>query len=79
MSTQAQEPYASRLSKQYVDGRNLNARVELHRRFSTHPCGWTHWIFDQMDLPLGTRVLELGCGTGLLWKNNVEESALRGA
>jgi ubiquinone/menaquinone biosynthesis C-methylase UbiE len=44
----------------------------LHRRFSTNPYGWTHWIFDQTDVPPEARVLELGCGPGFLWKNNVK-------
>ena len=71
MSRAQQQPYALQLRKQYVDGRNLNARFELQRRFSTKPFGWTRWVFDQMALPSGARVLELGCGTGLLWKTNL--------
>ncbi|SRR5579885_126221 len=70
MSIHAQESYASRVRKQYGDGRNLNARFELHRRFSTNPYGWTRWVFDQMRLGPQARVLELGCGTGVLWNIN---------
>ncbi len=65
-----QRPYLSRLRDQYRDSRNLKARIELHRQFSTNPYGWTRWIFDQMSFAPDARVLELGCGTGLLWKAN---------
>jgi len=29
------------------------------------------WIFDQFDLPASGHILELGCGTGKLWQNNL--------
>jgi SAM-dependent methyltransferase len=28
------------------------------------------WVFDQLILPLGAVVLEVGCGPGLLWEKN---------
>ena len=37
--------------RQYRDSRNLSARIDLHRRLSTHPRPWRQWLFDQMDLP----------------------------
>jgi len=70
VTAQGPEPYAARLRRQYSDADNLNARLELHRRFSTNPYGWTRWVFDQISLAPEARVLELGCGTGLLWKAN---------
>ena len=55
-------------TEQYRDETNLNARLELHRRFSTNPYGWFPWIFDTLEsLPSPARVLELGCGPGYLW------------
>jgi SAM-dependent methyltransferase len=58
-------------SDQYRDSSNLDARVELHRRFSTNPYGWSHWVFDALlKLPADAKILELGCGPGLLWKEN---------
>ena len=54
---------------QYKGAGNLDARIEVHRRFSTNPQGWFHWVFDTLvELPDNTNVLELGCGTGTLWK-----------
>jgi len=56
--------------EQYRNDANLNARINLHRRFSTNPISWNRWAFEQMRLPDGARVLELGAGTGLLWGEN---------
>ncbi len=60
------------MEKQYRDGSNLGARVALQARFSTNPYGWQRWVFDQLDLPPSARLLELGCGPGLLWKENLD-------
>jgi ubiquinone/menaquinone biosynthesis C-methylase UbiE len=56
--------------EQYRNDANLTARINLHRRFSTSPISWNRWVFDQMRLPVGARVLELGAGTGVLWGEN---------
>jgi SAM-dependent methyltransferase len=60
------------LAKQYRDGTNLNARILLHMKFSTNPYGWFGWVFDQFNLPAQGRILELGCGAGTLWMDNLE-------
>jgi ubiquinone/menaquinone biosynthesis C-methylase UbiE len=57
---------------QYRDPSNLDARVVIHQRFSTNPYGWFKWVFDRLaKLPDNARILELGCGHALLWKENV--------
>lgn len=56
---------------QYRDASNLCARSNLHARFSTHPVAWFHWMFDQFTLPARCRILELGCGPGGLWAENM--------
>jgi SAM-dependent methyltransferase len=55
---------------QYRTSVNLDARIALHQRYSTNPRGWYAWMFDQLTLPAGARVLELGGGTGALWAHN---------
>lgn len=56
---------------QYKNSANLEARIELHRRFSTNPYGWCRWVFDALaKLPDDAKILELGCGPGLLWQEN---------
>jgi len=59
------------LNKQYRNSSNLQARIDLHARFSTNTYGWFRWIFDHLQLPSRARVLELGCGPGLLWRENL--------
>lgn len=57
---------------QYTDSKNLSARVSLHVRFSTNPLGWMNWLFDQLDLREVTHILEIGCGPGGLWRDQVK-------
>jgi ubiquinone/menaquinone biosynthesis C-methylase UbiE len=57
---------------QYRDSSNLDARVMIHQRFSTNSYGWFKWVFDTLlTLPDNAKILELGCGPGYLWKENV--------
>lgn len=58
-------------SKQYKTADNLTARVNLHKAFSANKYGWCHWVFDQLDLPPRVRILEIGCGRGDLWQENM--------
>ncbi len=59
-------------SDQYKDAGNLNARIQLHERYSTNPYGWFRWVFDQIELPPQAYILEVGCGSGKLWSENLE-------
>ena len=58
--------------EQYRDDANLRARLDLHRRFSTNPQPWHRWVFDQLDLPDEADILEVGCGPGELWLQNLD-------
>jgi ubiquinone/menaquinone biosynthesis C-methylase UbiE len=57
-------------SQQYQNSLNLEARIQLHQRFSTNKYGWPKWVFDHLVIPSESRILELGCGTALLWLEN---------
>ncbi len=59
------------LEKQYKDSSNLDARFQLHQRFSVNQYGWHPWVFDHFNLPSRCRILELGCGPGYLWLENL--------
>ena len=59
------------VEEQYTAPTNLEARISLHVRFSTNKYGWHRWVFDQFEFRRGARVLELGCGVGQLWLDNV--------
>ncbi|MBT5874712.1 MAG: class I SAM-dependent methyltransferase, partial [Candidatus Latescibacteria bacterium] len=58
------------LRDQYRTSVHLNARIDLHDRFSTNPYDFSLWIFDQMTFPSNCHALEVGCGTGKLWFAN---------
>lgn len=55
---------------QYRTDANLDARIQVHKRFSVNPGRWTEWVFARLDLRPGERVLEIGCGPGGLWQEN---------
>jgi ubiquinone/menaquinone biosynthesis C-methylase UbiE len=57
--------------EQYKDARYLNARILLHQRFSSNPYGWFKWVFDQFNLHPYAKILEIGCGPGMLWSENM--------
>lgn len=58
------------LVEQYKNGKNIDARITLHSRCSSNPQSWFSWIYEQMNLAPEMKVLELGCGSGMLWKEN---------
>lgn len=58
------------LKQEYRDGKRLGQRVNLHDLFSLNRYGWYPWVFDQFQIPAHGRLLELGCGPGLLWQRN---------
>lgn len=59
------------LSDQYKDARNLKARIQLHQQFSTNKTSFMSWIFDLLRLPLEATILDIGCGPGDLWRENL--------
>lgn len=59
------------LQEQYKTSQNIDARVRLHKECSTNPLGWFPWVFDKLALKEHTHVLELGCGNGALWLENI--------
>jgi ubiquinone/menaquinone biosynthesis C-methylase UbiE len=44
----------------------------LHYRFGTNKYPWPLWVFDQLRKDDNLKVLELGCGNGLLWILNAK-------
>jgi ubiquinone/menaquinone biosynthesis C-methylase UbiE len=70
MATETSSDPARILREQYKDGSNLSARIRLHQRFSTNRYGQKRWILDRIQIPENGSVLELGCGTGLLWRGS---------
>lgn len=59
------------LGNQYKDIEKYSVRLNFHARFSTSERSWFEWVFDQFHLPSQCRILELGCGLGNLWRDNL--------
>ncbi len=56
--------------QQYKDSSNYNARIYLHKAFGTNTHPWPRWVFDNIRKDENLKVLEIGCGNGLLWRAN---------
>lgn len=61
------------LKAQYQNATNISARIRLHEGYSTNRQGWFPWIFEQCHIKDGMRILELGCGNGALWTENMNK------
>lgn len=59
------------LKHQYQNATNISARIRLHRDYSANRQGWFPWIYEQCQITDGLRILELGCGNGALWTENL--------
>lgn len=59
---------SGRLEKMYVKEDTLTTRIGLHDQYSVNPYGFGNWIFDQYAFKDGAKILELGCGTAVIWR-----------
>lgn len=62
----------SLVQAQYSTSTNLNTRISIHDKYSTNKQGFGNWIYSHYEIADGARVLELGCGTGSMWKGHDE-------
>ncbi len=60
------------VKKQYATANNLNTRISIHEKYSTNKLGFGNWITSNYKIEKGMKVLELGCGTGDMWKGREE-------
>lgn len=59
-----------KVKEQYETASNLEKRIRLHD-YSTSSQSWMEWVYDRLELQENEQILELGCGTGLLWQTNI--------
>lgn len=60
------------VKKQYDNSNRLNTRISIHQKYSTNKLGFGNWIYNNYDLSSNICVLELGCGTGEMWKGKID-------
>jgi ubiquinone/menaquinone biosynthesis C-methylase UbiE len=56
-----------RIKEQYASSKNLEARMSIYR-YSIDPRTFSEWLTEQIIPGNDLKILELGCGTGALWK-----------
>ena len=54
---------------QYRNSTELAKRANLHVKYRTAPMLAFDWLAAQVDWPHGRSVLDVGCGSGLLWEH----------
>ena len=59
------------LKTQYQNASNISARILLHEMYSQNQTGWFPWIYHNCKITDGMRILEIGCGDGTLWNENM--------
>lgn len=59
------------LKTQYKNSSNISARIRLHNLYSQNKTGWFPWLYSQCPIKKGMKILEIGCGSGALWLNNL--------
>lgn len=59
------------VKEQYQTADKLNIRIALHQEYSTNKIPFGDWIVSNYQIKPGCRILELGCGTGDMWKEHL--------
>lgn len=59
------------LKIQYQNASNISSRISLHNLYAQNKQGWFPWIYEQCEILEGMDILEIGCGNGALWTENI--------
>ena len=65
------------MKNQYQNASNISSRINLHSLYSQNKQGWFPWVYEQCQIHPGMRILELGCGDGVLWTQNISSSPVK--
>ena len=58
------------VKEQYSTSKGLDIRIAFHDKYSTNKQGYGSWLVSNYDIRKGMSVLEVGCGTGVLWRGH---------
>jgi ubiquinone/menaquinone biosynthesis C-methylase UbiE len=61
----------NKIIEQYKTVDNFNLRGKLHS-YNINKTDWSTWCFSKMNFKDKARILEIGCGTGEFWINNIK-------
>ena len=61
------------LMRQYLDTSNISIRIRLHSLYSQNKEKWFPWIYRTIGIKSGMTILEVGCGNGDFWLQNIEK------
>jgi ubiquinone/menaquinone biosynthesis C-methylase UbiE len=56
------------MKEQYGTSKNLETRMTIYQ-YATNPLTLQEWVAQKIPSHRGIRILELGCGNGILWKD----------
>lgn len=59
------------VNQQYATSAKLETRISIHEKYSRNKQPFGEWIVSHYQLQPHEQVLELGCGTGSMWKDVV--------
>ena len=58
---------------QYSNDEKLMIRLNFQKKYRTNPKSYQEWLWERYPLTEECKVLELGCGTGAIWENRIEQ------
>lgn len=61
----------AQVKEQYQSANHLTTRISIHDKYSTNKMGLSNWYFTVYEIKPGMKILELGCGSGSLWKGHL--------
>ena len=59
---------AQPIKEQYASSKNLEARMSIYQ-YAIDPKPLSKWLTEQIAPENHVKIIELGCGTGNLWKD----------
>lgn len=59
------------IKTQYKNATNISARINLHNLYSHNKQPWFNWLYENYNIQSNMNILEVGCGSGALWLQNI--------